>query len=175
MEKQKAVRRKLSKEARQEERTAYLCLIPAFIGLVVLTYVPLLAVFGISFFEWKGIASPHFAGISNYIRLFTTEPYFKDSIWVTVIFSVLAVAGSLVYSLVVALLLNRDIPARGFFRAVFYLPYVLPAATVYIGWSWLYETNFGLFNYILNVFGIENVMFLSDSSCVVPALAAIAV
>lgn len=91
------------------------------------------------------------------------------------IFSVLAVLGSLVYSLIVALLLNRDIPARGFFRAVFYLPYVLPAAAVYIGWSWLYETNFGLFNYILGLFGIDNIMFLSDSSYVVPSLAVIAV
>ncbi|WP_303912693.1 carbohydrate ABC transporter permease [Subdoligranulum variabile] len=175
MEKQKAVRRKLSRQARQEERTAYLCLIPAFIGLIVLTYVPLVAVFIISFFEWKGIASPHFNGIVNYVRLFTTDPYFKDSIQVTAIFSVLAVLGSLVYSLIVALLLNRDIPARGFFRAVFYLPYVLPAAAVYIGWSWLYETNFGLFNYILGLFGIDNIMFLSDSSYVVPSLAVIAV
>lgn len=175
MGKQKAVRRKLSRQARQEERTAYLCLIPAFIGLIVLTYVPLVAVFIISFFEWKGIASPHFTGLTNYIRLFTTDPYFKDSIRVTVIFSVLAVVGSLIYSLVVALLLNRDIPARGFFRAVFYLPYVLPAAAVYIGWSWLYETNFGLFNYILGLFGIDNIMFLSDSSYVVPSLAVIAV
>lgn len=175
MGKQKAVRRKLSRQARQEERTAYLCLIPAFIGLIVLTYVPLVAVFVISFFEWKGIASPHFTGLTNYIRLFTTDPYFKDSIRVTVIFSVLAVVGSLVYSLIVALLLNRDIPARGFFRAVFYLPYVLPAAAVYIGWSWLYETNFGLFNYILGLFGIDNIMFLSDSSYVVPSLAVIAV
>lgn len=175
MEKQKAVRRKLSRQARQEERTAYLCLIPAFIGLIVLTYMPLLAVFVISFFDWKGIASPHFTGLSNYIRLFTTDPYFRDSIRVTVIFSVLAVLGSMVYSLVVALLLNRDIPARGFFRAVFHLPYVLPAAAVYIGWSWLYETNFGLFNYILGLFGIDNIMFLSDSSYVVPSLAVIAV
>lgn len=166
---------RFSLKARKEQRTAYLCLIPAFIGLIVLTYVPLLAVFVISFFQWKGIASPSFTGITNYVRLFTTDPYFKDSIYVTVVFSILAVAGSMIYSLVVALLLNRKIPARGFWRAVFYLPYVLPAAAVYIGWSWLYETNFGLFNYILSFFGIDNVMFLSDSSYVVPSLAVIAV
>lgn len=107
-----------------------------------------------AFSTGRGSLPPRFTGVDNYIRLFTTDPYFKDSIWVTVIFSVLAVVGSMVYSLVVALLLNRSIPARGFFRAVFYLPYVLPAAAVYIGWSWLYETNFGLFNYILSLFGI---------------------
>ena len=96
-----------------------MCLIPAFVGLVVLTYVPLLAVFIISFFNWKGLASPSFTGISNYIRLFTTDPYFKDSIVVTAYFSILAVAGSMIYSLIVAMLLNRKIPARGFWRAVF--------------------------------------------------------
>lgn len=167
--------RRLSVRARAEQRTAYLCLIPAFVGLIVLTYVPLLAVFVISFFQWKGISSPHFNGIANYIRLFTSDPYFKDSIVVTVYFSVLAVAGSMIYSLIVAILLNRKIPARGFWRAVFYLPYVLPAAAVYIGWSWLYETNFGLFNFILKSFGIQNVMFLTDSDYVVPSLALIAV
>lgn len=167
--------RRLSTKARKEQRTAYLCLIPAFIGLVVLTYVPLIAVFVISFFKWKGISSPSFNGIQNYIQLFTVDPYFKDSIIVTVYFSILAVAGSMIYSLIVAMLLNRKIPARGFWRAVFYLPYVLPSAAVYIGWSWLYETNFGLFNYILKQLGIEGIMFLSDSTYVVPSLALIAV
>ena len=159
----------------KEQRTAYICLIPAFIGLVFITYVPLLAVFGLSFFKWKGLSAPVFTGFDNYIKLFTTDPYFTDSIKVTVYFSILAVVGSMVYSLILALLLNRKIPARGFFRVLFYLPYILPATAVYVGWSWLYETNFGLFNYILNIFGIEGVMFLSSSKAVVPSLALIAV
>ncbi len=159
----------------KEQRTAYICLIPAFIGLVFITYLPLLAVFGLSFFKWKGLSAPIFTGVDNYIKLFTTDPYFTDSIKVTVYFSILAVVGSMVYSLILALLLNRKIPARGFFRVLFYLPYILPATAVYVGWSWLYETNFGLFNYILNIFGIEGVMFLSSSKAVVPSLALIAV
>lgn len=159
----------------KEARVAHLCLIPAYVGLTVLTYGPLLAVFILGFFNWKGLSTPRFTGLSNYVRLFTEDPYFMDSIKVTVYFSLLAVIGSLVYSLVVAMLLNCKIPARGFFRAVFYLPYILPATAVYIGWSWLYETNFGLFNYLLKSIGIKNVMFLSDSSMVVPSLALIAV
>lgn len=160
---------------KREERVAYLCLTPAYFGLIFLTYGPLLAVLVISFFKWKGFAPPTFRGIDNYIALFTTDPYFMDSIRVTVIFSVLAVAGSMIYSLTIAMLLNRDMPARGIFRTLFYLPYILPATAVYIGWSWLYETNFGLFNYIFSLFGIDNVLFLSDSSAVVPSLALIGV
>lgn len=150
-------------------------MLPSIIGLIVLTYVPLVVVFGLSLFKWEGVGVPEWTGLGNYIKLFTTDPYFKDSIKVTLYFALLAVAGSMIYSLVVALLLNRKIPARGFFRAVFYLPYVLPAMAVYIGWNWLYETNYGLFNSILAKLGIQRVMFLSSSELVVPSLALIAV
>jgi len=165
----------LSKASVHEAGAAYLFLIPAFIGLSLLTYGPLLAVFGISFFNWRGALSPSFVGFLNYIRLFSEDPYFIDSIKVTAYFSLLAVIFSMIYSLAAAMILNRKIPARGFFRAVFYLPYVLPAVAVYIGWAWLYESNFGLFNYILSVLGVNKVHFIADSKLVVPSLVVIAV
>ena len=170
-----AKKRRRSGVLKSESRTAYLCLIPSFIGLIVLTYVPLLAVCGLSFFQWEGVGTPTFVGLANYIKLFTKDPYFWDSIKVTVYFSLLSVGGSILYSLFVAMLLNRKIPARGFFRAVFYLPYVLPAMAVYIGWSWLYDTNYGLFNYILSFLGIHRIMFIASEQWVVPSLALIAV
>lgn len=174
----KTIRKSKTQHSRflvSEERTAYLCLIPAIIGLTFITYLPLLGVFGISFFNWKGLAAPKFNGIDNYVRLFTSDPYFTDSIKVTVYFAALAVLASMIYSLFVAVLLNRKIPARGFWRAVFYVPYVLPAAAVYVGWSWLYESNFGLFNYIISEFGVKKILFLSDSNYVIPSLVVIAV
>lgn len=161
---------------RQESTAAYICLIPSIIGLVFLTYLPLVSVLGLSFFKWgKGAPVPVFIGLSNYSRLFTNDPYFKDSIKVTVLFALISVLGSLIYSLFVAMLLNRKIIGRGIFRAIFYLPYVLPAIAVYIGWSWLYEANFGLFNYILGIFGIDKVRFIADSRMVIPSLSLIAV
>jgi multiple sugar transport system permease protein len=166
---------KQSKAAVHEAVTAYIFLIPALIGLTVLTYGPLLAVFILGFFNWRGALAPSFTGFANFIRLFTNDPYFMDSLKVTGYFSVISVIGSMIYSLGVAMLLNRKIPARGFFRAVFYLPYILPAVAVYIGWSWLYESNFGLFNYVLNEIGIHRVNFIADPNLVVPSLAVIAV
>lgn len=168
-------RKGLTKLGWQEARTAYLCLIPAFLGLTFITYLPLIGVFVIGFFRWKGISPPVFTGIDNYVRLFTADPYFKDSIKVTVMYSLIAVIGSMVYSLFIALLLNRKVPARTFWRAVFYLPYILPAVAIYTGWSWLYESNFGLFNYILSELGFNKIAFLNNSSSVVPALALISV
>jgi len=161
--------------AKRESIAAYCFLFPSFVGLVFLTYLPLLALFVISFFNWRGLTPPTFAGFDNYVRMFTIDPHFWNSIRVTSLFALLSVVGSLIYSMIIALLMNQKIPARGFFRALFYLPFVLPAAAVYIGWSWLYEANFGLFNYILNQLGINNVLFLNDSRLVVPSLALIAV
>lgn len=159
----------------KEQRTAYLLLIPAFLGLIFITYLPLMGVLGLSFFKWTGLTSPTFVGFSNYIKLFTKDPYFVDSVKVTVYFAAISVAGSMIYSLFIAMLLNRKIPARSFWRAVFYVPYILPAVAVYIGWSWLYESNFGFFNYILSELGIQKLKFLADSSLVVPSLALISV
>ncbi|WP_230986639.1 carbohydrate ABC transporter permease [Cohnella fermenti] len=150
-------------------------MLPAFLGLIFLTYVPLLGVLGISLTNWTGLATPEFIGFDNYIKIFTTDPYIKDSIIATIYFAILSVIGSMIYSLFIAMLLNRKIPARGFFRAVFYVPYVLPAVAIYVGWSWLYEANFGFFNYLLSEVGLHKVLFIADSSYVVPSLSLISV
>ena len=169
-------KRILAKATAHEARVAYLFLIPAFVGLTVLTYGPLIAVFTLSFFDTGGLAfRPVFTGFLNYIRLVTEDPYFIDSIKVTAYFSLIAVAGCMVYSLAVAMLLNRNIPARGFFRSLFYLPYILPAVATFVGWSWLYDTNYGFFNYLITLMGVQKIGFLSDSKMVMPSLALIAV
>ena len=165
-----------AKVTSHERHTAYVFLIPAFVGLTFLTYGPLIAVFVLSFFDLGGLVfQPTFVGFLNYIRLFTEDPYFLDSVKVTAYYSLISVMGSMIYSLTAAMLLNRKVPARGFFRAIFYLPYILPAVALFIGWSWLYDSNYGFFNYLLTVFGIEKIMFIADSATVVPSLALIAV
>ena len=163
---------------RSENRTAYICLIPSIIGLIFLTYLPLLEVFGLSFFSWKGNGFDTFqwVGTKNYVKLLTTDPYFKESVLVTIQYTFMAVIGSMIYSLIIALLLNRKIPARGFWRAIFYLPYLLPAVAVYLGWNWLYNINYGLFNFIINrIFGLPRVGFVNDAKLVAPSLALVSI
>lgn len=160
---------------RAEQRAAYICLIPSVIGLGAITYIPLLVVFVLSLFSWKGITPPQWVGVANYVRLFTKDPYFYDSIKATVSYAVLSVLGGVVYSLFIAILLNRKIPARGFFRAVFYLPYVLPAMAVYLGWSWLYDYNHGFLNHLSTTLGGGRIMFLDSVNSVIPSLSVVAV
>lgn len=177
-------KKKRAKIAIKEQRSAYLFLIPALLGLSLITYFPLLAVFGISLtdlnvghFVQGGTLPPiNFVGLDNFVEIFKSPSVdFLNSIKVTVVFALIAVAGSIIYSMIIAMLLNRKIPARGFFRAVFYIPYILPATAVMISWWFLLKYDGGLINYILVNLGLEKSYFLSSADTAIPSLALIAV
>lgn len=161
--------------ARGNTRTAYLFLTPALLGLFFLTIFPILGVVGISLTNWTGLESPAFIGIGNYTEIFTVDFYFYKSVAATLYFAVGAVASGILYAFLVALLLNRRIPARGFWRSVFFLPYIVPAIGSSIVWSWLYEANFGILNYGLSLLGIDKVQWLQDERYAVPSLVVMAV
>jgi len=167
--------KKLVKYNKAETRTAWLCLLPSVIGLVCITYLPMIASFALSLFSWDGLGEMQYKGLHNYVKLFTSDTKFYSSLWVTLKYSFMSVTLSIVYSMMIALLLNRKIPARSFFRAIFYLPYVLPAMAVYLGWKWLYDFNHGFLNYIVRLLGFAPVKFLDSSTLVTPSLAFIAV
>ena len=177
-------KKKRAKIAVKEQRAAYLFLIPALLGLTFITYVPLLAVFGISLTDLnvghfiKGGTMPpvKYVGFANFKEVFQNPSIdFLNSIKVTVVFALLAVVCSIIYSMLVAMLLNRKMPGRGFFRAIFYIPYILPATAVMISWWFLLKYDGGLINYILVRLGLGKSYFLSAASSAIPSLAMIAV
>ncbi len=160
---------------KKEERCAYLCLIPAFLGITFISYIPTIAVFVLSLFEYNGLSSPKFVGIDNYIRIFTKDVYLTSAVKATLLYAFLAVIGAVIYSLIIALLLNTKIFGRTMFRSIFFIPYLLPAIGVFKGWQWLYEQNYGLFNFIFRMLGIPPQRFLDSPSQVIPSLVLIAV
>lgn len=170
-----AITKRKSKYIKSETRAAYLLLLPSIIGLLCITYLPMFASFALSLFSWNGLGAMKFVGPDNYIKLFTNDSKFYGSLLSTLKYASLSVVGSMIYSLFVAMLLNRKVPARGFFRAMFYLPYVLPSMAVYLGWKWLFDFNHGFFNYMITESGGNRVMFLDSSTLVTPSLALIAV
>jgi multiple sugar transport system permease protein len=162
------------KATREEARVAKVFLIPAFLGLSFMTYIPLAAVFGISLFDWRIPFAPEFTGLRNIIDLFLPGSFFWNSAWFTVLYSFLAVALGMIYSMVIALLLNRKIPGRVFFRTAVYLPFIIPVVSSMLIFRLIYAHS-GVVNNILNIFGGDRVHFLMDSTTIIPVLATIAV
>jgi multiple sugar transport system permease protein len=160
--------------SRAEARTAKIYLIPAFLGLTFMTYIPLTAVFGISLFDWQIPFAPEFAGLKNLRDLFTEGSFFWNSVWITLVYSVLAVFIGMVYAMTIAILLNRKIPGRVFFRTALYLPFIIPVVSSMLIFRLIYSYN-GVINNIIYMFGGDRIYFLFDNLTIIPTLATIAV
>lgn len=137
--------------------------------------VAMIASFALSLFSWNGLGRMTFVGLDNDISLFTRDTEFYGSLWTTVQYAGVSVMLSIVYAMIISLLLQRKILARGFFHAIFYLPYVLPAMAVYMDGKWLYDYNHGLFNDVEKLLDDAPIKFLNSAALVTPSLTVIAV
>ncbi len=158
-----------------EAVSGYLFASPVILGLLVWVIAPMIGVLGISLTDWNVLTPPRWIGLLNYVKLFTTDLYFWNTLKVTVYYVALNTVGTTVYSLVVALLLNQDIRGRGVYRTVFYLPTIVPVVASSALWLWLYNPDFGLFNMLLQGVGLPKASWLSAQTTVVPSIVAMSV
>ncbi len=154
---------------------AYMCLAPAILGLLILYVIPIIGVTVMSFTEWTGLKPPEFIGFANYKSIFTEDFYFGQSVLVTIYFALSSVIGGIVYSFAVAMMLTRNIPARGFWRSVYFIPFVVPAIAANVVWSWIYDSNFGVLNYLRNLVGLNKSLFIMGEKTAIPSLALIVI
>ena len=161
--------RSYSREKAQA-RAGLLFASPVILGLLIWVIAPMIGVILISLTDWNVLTIPKWVGISNYVKLFTSDLYFWNTLWVTIYFVALNVVFSVVYSLLVAVLLNQKIVGRGFFRTIFYLPSIVPIVASSALWLWLYNPDFGLFNMLLKGIGLPRSMWLSSQATVVPSI-----
>src|SRR5690348_630737 len=91
---------------------AYAFLLPSFIGLLVFSFLPIIAVAILSFFNWGLLGQPTFIGIQNYSRLFASSSFW-NSLLVTFYYVLLNIPMQTVFALLLAMVLNRKIPGRG--------------------------------------------------------------
>lgn len=156
----------------RKEWTAYLFLAPSLLQFAVLTVFPVFFSFYLSFHEWNILepAKP-FVGLENYQRL-VTDRRVRQAIGNTIYYTVASVPLTLFGGLLVALLLNNSIRARGLFRGMYYLPAVTSAVAVAVVWKWIFNGDFGLINYYLIRLGVigEPIRWLTDPVLAMPAV-----
>lgn len=151
-------------------------------GLFVLPYVLLFlcfkiipAIYGIvlSLTKTNRARDLTWVGAGNFQRLFADDTFWA-SLRVTVVYSMIAVPAVVIVSLVMAQLAARSVRGIKIYRAAFFLPVITSLVTTAVIWTWLYSTD-GPFNYVLGLFGIGPVPWLSAGTHVLPSLAMVAV
>jgi multiple sugar transport system permease protein len=149
-----------------------LLVLPAFAIVAAVVFVPVVNAVLLSFQSYN-LWYPEdirFIGFANYIAL-AGDPIFRDSLVRTFIWVILGVGGQFVFGFILALLLNRSFPGRGFFRSVSLVPWVTPGVLIALMWRWILDGNYGVLNDILLKLGLitEKIPILAQHSTAFPA------
>lgn len=148
----------------------YAFISPWLIGFIVFTFGPLLFSLYMSLHEWSVTREPVFIGLQNYITMFSKDPQFYKSLVLTFKFAALFVPLNMIIALILAVLLTQRIKGVKVFRTIFYLPSVISGVAVSIIWGWIFNTKYGILNYLLKLIGIEGPKWLMDPQWAIVAV-----
>jgi multiple sugar transport system permease protein len=147
----------------------YSFILPFILGFLLWNVIPFGTAAWLSFQEWNMLRDPRFVMFDNWTRLFT-DRLFWQALKVTTIYSVVSVPLRLALGFLIAVLLNTKVRGMPFFRTVFYMPSIVPSVANAVLWAWILNTEFGLLNAGLAMFGINKIHWLQDPKLAMPAL-----
>ncbi len=162
------------KKQMSENKVGYLFAAPGILGFLIFTAGPMLISLYYSFTEFSVLAKPKWNGLQNYITMLTSpSSLFLKSLSVTLIYAGLNAVLTMVFSIAVALLLNRSFRGRGILRALYFLPSVIPIVASTVVWNWILDYRNGLINQLLRMMHLGSLNWLMDNKLIFVSLLAI--
>jgi multiple sugar transport system permease protein len=142
---------------------------PWIIGFVVFMAGPILVSLYYSFTEFNLFQTPKWVGLGNYLNLFG-DPKFIRSIINTAYLTVIGVPLGLALGMLIALALNFPVRGQPLYRAIVYLPAIVPVVTATYLWRWVFNAQYGYLNQLLEHLGLTGPNWLSDPLWTKPAV-----
>jgi len=143
--------------------------VPALIVIGAVIVFPWVFTLWMSVNSWTLGQAQTFAGLDNYIRL-ATDFRFWESLWHTLIFTVLAVVAPLFLGTLAALIFDAQFPGRGFLRGVFVMPMMATPVAIALVWTMMFHPQLGVLNYLLSLVGIPPQAWVFHPASVIPSL-----
>lgn len=116
----------------------------------------------VAFTEWSIIGTPEWVGLQNF-----QDGLSDEWVWVAfrnvIFYALIIVPGVTVLGLLFALFVNQGYPLSGLARTLFFAPNVVSATVIGLVWVWLLDTQYGLLNSAIGVFGIAPVPWLTST------------
>ena len=148
----------------------WLLLLPAAVFLLAFTYYPMMATLVLSFFSDGTALRPSvFVGLENYQSLIEDDIFWKvlgNNLW----YALGTIPTSISIALLMAVWVNRRLPARALVRMAYFTPTILPMIAVANIWLFFYTPEIGLFDQIGSVFGLPSQNWLGDPKLVLKSL-----
>jgi multiple sugar transport system permease protein len=149
----------------REQRTGLYLLLPAVALLLLVFAYPIGRSFWLSLFD-QNLATglkPVFSGLFNYTRI-VGDGRFWQTFWTTTRFTVLSVVLELALGMGIALVLNQAFRGRDVVRTIAIIPWALPTSLIALGWTWIFNGDYGIVNDILMRLGLlkEGINWLGE-------------
>jgi multiple sugar transport system permease protein len=155
-----------------DDRSAWVFLAPFLVLYLLFVIGPTIYAFILSLFNGSlvkpGLGS--WAGLGNYAEAVQSSDFWS-SLWHTIYFTLLTTPPLVILAFLFALLADRAVRGRAFFRVAFFLPYVLPSAVMALIWIWIYTPALGLAEAWLSAIGITAPSWLGDPNWAMPSVA----
>lgn len=154
--------RRFNRKNLNEWTWAWFLIAPTIIGLIVLNIIPIIQTAYLSLFKSGDFGRGNiFVGFDNYIRMFNDSQVWY-SVFNTMLYTLMVVPLSIILALIIAVFLNQRIAGQSVYRTIYFIPMIAAPAAITMVWRWLYNNQFGLFNYILSKFGIDPVYWTTN-------------
>jgi len=140
-----------------------LLLIPSAAFLLFVFVIPVIQVIQLSFTNYNTITGAmRGVGFANYVYLLTgdTSEYFYSALGHTMIYATVRLSFDVTIALLIAVMLDSNVPLRKFLRASYFAPVVVPVVASSLIWIWFYDVNIGPFNQILSWLGLPTSKWL---------------
>lgn len=138
---------------------------PAMLVLLAMAIFPFIYSIWLSLHQWNLAdrnSSWQWVGIDNYRRILFHDPFFWDSVRVTVIFLTVAVSLEFILGLIIAILISQETRALGPIQTILILPMMITPVVVGLIWRFMYNPDLGMVNYLLGLVGIDGPVWLGD-------------
>ena len=143
--------------------------IPALVIVVAVIVFPWVFTLWMSVNEWHLGGEKSFVGFANFARL-AGDARFWQSMWHTVVYTVLSVVAPLFLGTIAALVFDSKLPMRGLLRGIFVMPMMATPVAVALVWTMMYHPQLGVLNYLLSLVGIGPQEWIFNQNTVIPSL-----
>lgn len=168
------IKKKMNRRKRDECIWGYIMIFPTLLGLIILNIKPLIDTFILSFKQVGVFGTGTFVGFSNYIKLFHDAEIIQATIN-TFEYAIIVVPITIIISMVVAVLLNSKIKGKTIYRTIYFIPMIAAPAAIAMVWRWLYNSEYGIINYLLSLIGVSGPSWLGDSKLALISIAIVGI
>ncbi len=166
----------LSPFRKMQIKWAWIFMSPTLVVLFMVAGFPLFQTIWFSFTDatLDSLDEYNFIALENYGLLFT-DPLWWSSVWITIKFTIAAVILETTLGVLIALMLNREFPGRGAYRAAILVPWAIPTVVSSQIWAWLYHDQYGFLNEALKSLGLieKSIAFMGNPDLVLPTIIAV--